>query len=502
MTTPIHSTCPFGTDGRHRRRLVLNMGCTGLPERAVGPGVARYFQQRKGDTRLPLPRTTPKLPTIPKIPGATTIIRRLLPWPAQALLTGLDYRWVEAPPHVTVPPNWGVVCTAAPHPDYPALAGYVRSSIAYRPLNPNPAVVACTDNLAQCGLGAQAVSPGAMNPLNSTKRWLVFHGPNASNRYYLYQELSVTGLTTCANNTALKPRMLRMPTRIPTTLPPPVVWPDILPHILPPTLPRIDPPVPKPFKAIPRMPSIEEFPDVYVPGEGPSRGPNRFSPLPSPRPDVVEIPWPGPDFFPPPGTHPVPLPGPGPAPVTSPKPAPLPPGTVPLPSGNPVPMPAPSPAPIQFRWPGVSMRMDPPGTSRTRLRPPGAREKEKKFVLAVDPRSVLGRGINIVTEGMDLINCLHDGMPKHLQAKRLRGKDGKTVKPSFKRRAAALYRGMSQSDEDWLTADTFTECLKNQIEDFVFGKVGQKIAQASRRNGKMQGYQIGGSARRRVTGIN
>lgn len=116
-----------------------------------------------------------------------------------------------------------------------------------------------------------------------------------------------------------------------------------------------------------------------------------------------------------------------------------------------------------------------------RRRPPGRNEKERKFVGAINRRSALGKALNFVTEGLDILNALWDALPDGAQTK----KKGVVTRPDQKLRD--LYDNWEQVDWD----RAFDNIIENQVEDYVLGKAGQKLAKANRLSGHSFGYGIG-----------
>lgn len=186
------------------------------------------------------------------------------------------------------------------------------------------------------------------------------------------------------------------------------------------------------------------------------------------------------------------------------------PGSRPAPPGTrPATRPATAPPQINrphtFNLPRVQVRLEPrqPGVPKRPTRP-GGRVKEAKFVLAIGAASRIGRAVNIFTEGADLVECLHKGLPTRLQSKPKWHKvdDGweRNKSISLKTKAMDLYRSidarLTPVEATKALGISLMECIDNWAEDRIIGAIGKKMAQASRRRGLMHGYEIGGSARR------
>lgn len=85
--------------------------------------------------------------------------------------------------------------------------------------------------------------------------------------------------------------------------------------------------------------------------------------------------------------------------------------------------------------------------------------------------------VNGVTETNDLVNALHDALPRELQAKSGRIGD----------RLRALYRHWDQVD----MRKGFRNVVFNEIEDRAIGKIGVLNAKASARFGAATGRPVG-----------
>lgn len=294
---------------------------------------------------------------------------------------------------------------------------------------------------------------------------------------------------------------LAPPALKPSIIPPEWVRPDLIPEIIPPTAPLPD---------VITRPKWEEMPGTRTPANpwadpwyGTDRGPIF---LPEPHIDFGydDIHWPQVETSPGVFTPPL-VPKPGGQPVTDPAP-----GTVPRPSPGvtpspirpgPLPLPRPRVAtiPIVAKAPGVEVRIDPPGWSPQRLKPPGPRMKERKLIVALPP-GALKRIIGGVTEGVDMVGCLHKALPPSKQAQKRRGPDGKLKQPSMKRQAAAVYRSLNTIDGQQIV-NSILHCGYEQLMDRAYATIGREAGKAGRRLGRPTGFGIGGNAMRDVTNI-
>lgn len=153
----------------------------------------------------------------------------------------------------------------------------------------------------------------------------------------------------------------------------------------------------------------------------------------------------------------------------------------------------------------------PPGGTIT-YTPPKRGTKEVKFIANVPARSVLGRIINEVTEGNDMVECMFKGLPEKVQKKawtkelvakaRANPKQGRkgSTKPTPQRMFATLFDNVAElSKQQTRSVEvagqkiSYTgtgweflvfECLKNQAEDFAFGKAGKAQAKATHKLGQ------------------
>lgn len=102
--------------------------------------------------------------------------------------------------------------------------------------------------------------------------------------------------------------------------------------------------------------------------------------------------------------------------------------------------------------------------------PPPSRTKEKKMIMAVDPRSFLGRLLNGTTEAIDFIMAIADGLPPDVR-RDLRGRPLHEI-------LEAIYDNFDAID--WGRA--VRSLIQNQVEDYILGRAGRLLGRANRRN--------------------
>jgi len=252
---------------------------------------------------------------------------------------------------------------------------------------------------------------------------------------------------------------------------PKTLTPEIVPGQRP-RAPNYDPP-PFPFFSPPGFPQPNVPPAPNPPGR-PRRTPGRPGPRPgrtparpgAPRP---RTPWqpaprPGPRPNPPPWIDPAPyepLPGSQPSPVPAPVPSPAP-DAGPIPSFPPLvrPSPVPGTPPVIMAPPGVHKPV-----------PPGPGVKERKVFSPL--MQGLLRFYHEAGEVLDIVDCMHDALPKKSRAKvpRYQNKKGTWVngKITTKAKMKALYNGFDKPDYDM---GGLTKCLiENEIEDQIVGRI-------------------------------
>lgn len=217
-------------------------------------------------------------------------------------------------------------------------------------------------------------------------------------------------------------------------------------------------------------PGFPTMPEVGVPGGSPVYIPPPQSPVPilpwvpiavpvfAPQP----IPLPRPRWVP---LLPNPEQAPGPDPWNPEKPLPEEenrPGTVRpgSPSANAAPggLVRPSPYPEPTPSPGPRPQPNP-----FPARKPGRGVKERKLKGTAGQRKVMGLLLSGASEGFDLLDALHEALPKKLQ-----GKDHPKAK------FEALYRHWDKVNMD----EAFANIWKNQVEDRYYGEQFQKMQDA------------------------
>lgn len=222
----------------------------------------------------------------------------------------------------------------------------------------------------------------------------------------------------------------------------------------PPLAPRVWPqhwytPVGVPSVPIPTGPIVETMPL-----------PIEVAPIPAP------VRWVDPDVVPP--LHPEAEPW-------------APPVGVPRPRPNPEPSPGTEPAVSPAPYPGLATDHVVNSEPRIRAgyaynrRPPPPGEKEQKLITQVPP-GALSRALNAATEGADLIDCLHAGLPP----------GGASRRATPQEKLVDLWDRFGEMD--WGKA--LSACIQNEVEDRLFGAIGRAQAKANRRLG-LTGGTIG-----------
>lgn len=236
--------------------------------------------------------------------------------------------------------------------------------------------------------------------------------------------------------------------------------------------------------------------------------------LPYPLIPLRPHPWSDPSPLPPTRPRPTPDPTPTPDPWPNPDPRPLP---------RPLPRPRPRPDPRPETRLGPRIRNRPRDRLDPRLhiqalsygpqsqKPPGKNKAETKFR---GNKKIIGWvwGIaNGLTETKDVVECMYRALPKRFKIYDRKGrklKNGLTshappISKQFKqvykfiasgenRRTRNELSGLYDSTElaDW--GNKFLDCsIANQIEDYVFGKLGKAVGAASRYQGRPIGYGSG-----------
>lgn len=161
-------------------------------------------------------------------------------------------------------------------------------------------------------------------------------------------------------------------------------------------------------------------------------------------------------------------------------------------SGNTLPAPVVSPGgsevtPIQW-VPGVS---NPPAPRPQHTKqPPGARTKEKKFIMSMAQRSTIGMIFNAVTEFDDLLDAFYKALPKEYKLKSKFYKDplGKWRRsdPTIDEKFMQVYRALLHHDAQGVPyiRQVIRNIVQNQVGDFLGGYLGKKNAQYNQKTGR------------------
>lgn len=116
-------------------------------------------------------------------------------------------------------------------------------------------------------------------------------------------------------------------------------------------------------------------------------------------------------------------------------------------------------------------------------RPPGPRTKERKAGLPPWAAAVW-HGLGPITETVDIIDAVYEALDKQTKRdayKRL-GRQ-----PTPQERLEIIYRNIHKLN----MGDVVKNIVENQAEDFVFGKFGKALGQASANSGRPIGYGAG-----------
>ena len=193
------------------------------------------------------------------------------------------------------------------------------------------------------------------------------------------------------------------------------------------------------------------------------------------RPNPLAWPWPALD--------PLALPIAQPAPRPRPIPRRLIPGRRPNPFRAPGEQPQRGPASVPHPARGLAVEVGKDSRPQPIIRPrarPKPHTKERKFMLALNPRSGLGLLYNAASEGKDFVECFYEALPKELQ--KLRGWDH-TI-PNMLR---VVWDNFDKID--WEAA--FQNLVENEIEDRLFGMLGKAVGKANRARGAPAGISFG-----------
>lgn len=119
--------------------------------------------------------------------------------------------------------------------------------------------------------------------------------------------------------------------------------------------------------------------------------------------------------------------------------------------------------------------------------------------------------INWVTEAGDFVDAIHDALPKDCRAKPVHVERPRSEKASYRGNAGWKKNGNHNGEwgywrppNDYERALAISNCfdrldlgqalgnlVKNQIEDFIIGKIGKQVGKASRKSGRPVGFQAG-----------
>lgn len=118
------------------------------------------------------------------------------------------------------------------------------------------------------------------------------------------------------------------------------------------------------------------------------------------------------------------------------------------------------------------------------VKPPPPDVKERKFMIAVHPASLLYRAVNAVSESDDAVTALYEALPKRIkrQVYRELGRQ-----PGVHEKVAIVARFIDQVKWD----KALVNLVENQFEDWLFGKAGRILKAANRASGRAAGFGLG-----------
>lgn len=309
----------------------------------------------------------------------------------------------------------------------------------------------------------------------------------------------------------------RFPVPIIEEVPLPYRYRQVDPMAVPPLAPAPLAPTPVPFRVIPDLPANDPG---SVPGERREVGPSARFPLPAPAwiaPPVVET---DPDPFVERPGAPLPERAPFIPPPTFPQDArrprdlprvPLVPVPTILPPGAPGEPVGDDGLPEWWRipdyypdaWAGPKtvgdqdsgVKVEVKEVEEQKFELPARGERDKKVLVVAFPPGTLKKIVGGITEGMDLVSCLHAGLPAlyqaqakyHPKAERRLGGHGRKVEPSLQRKFDAVWRNLDRIN----VGNAIYECAKEQAKDIFYGRLGRTSAKLSRRAGFSHGFQLG-----------
>lgn len=116
-------------------------------------------------------------------------------------------------------------------------------------------------------------------------------------------------------------------------------------------------------------------------------------------------------------------------------------------------------------------------------RPPGRGTKERKAGLP-PWAAAIWHGVGPITEGVDLVNAVYEALPRRIKVEAY-NKYGRQPTPQEK--LMLIYNNIGKLN----VGKAVTNIVENQVEDFVIGKFGKALGQASRNSGRPIGYGAG-----------
>lgn len=137
-----------------------------------------------------------------------------------------------------------------------------------------------------------------------------------------------------------------------------------------------------------------------------------------------------------------------------------------------------------FPYPGARIELAPkprllPGVHR--FRPPPRGTKERKFILYPASNSAIGLLMNAVSETDDFVTSLYYAVPP-----RFRSDHSKKAPAGLHEKMAIVYRHFDKINVGY----AINNLIDNQIEDFVYGKMGRLQAKANRKLGLSTGPNL------------
>lgn len=118
-----------------------------------------------------------------------------------------------------------------------------------------------------------------------------------------------------------------------------------------------------------------------------------------------------------------------------------------------------------------------PSPEHNFARPP-KRTKERKFKLALNNGSVIGRIVGATGEAADFVNALWWALPKSVRTK---------GRPPLQQKALDVYRHFSELDME----QALKNLVVNEIQDRVIGRIGRAVAKVNARSDRPAGLMVG-----------